>query len=811
MNANPSRSCSCLLLACLGLLLGPWTFQAGADVVLVREGQAVGSIFVPATFADNEERGRIDLAVAELNEHLRLMSGAVLPVVRDDDQAAISSPGIVLGDLAVRLGAQPVKTSESQEGFRLLTQGDRLLIGGQSGQAVLFGAMEILRRLGCDWVMPGEIGQIVPQRATVSLPAMDESQAPDFDFRRLWYRGYPAPRLPEERARHVQWLTRHKGGNWRHFASGAAGHMWDQFIRRNQQAFDDDPTMLALVRAPDGTMIRRGPQIETTHPRVIELMAAEIRRTYERNIAAGRWTNDTYAAFPIGPADGMGYSLSSEAMQASAGRFDPIVGELDRTDECVLLANRVLEIVTRDYPNAHVGFYSYSTHADFPARYQPHPNLVQIFAPINFSRFHSALDANSKTQVYYRNVVEQWSRLARQQGNRLIYRGYNWNLADNMLPFTKVRIWGEELPWYKQHGMLGLNVEATKSWSVLAASDYVFMRLAWDSTQDWRQLLEEFCRNAYGKGAAAMLRYHHRLIDTQHGAGHEAGSYHAYHLIYDDSWVGAARGDLAEALAAADSDADRQRIGHVEHNVEALALYLDYHRATRQFDFAAAKAGYDAMVDHWQRAYDQNTDLVANEVPQYLRRFLLRFVDAALQHSSDPYRIVGTLPDQLPTMFDPLAVGHRMNYHRPQISDAGFTMTHTFASTWDAQGLTGFRDGAVWYRHWFELPEDTADQPVGLLIGSVEDEARVWINGQLVGSGRGFSLPFLFDLTDGIHYGEPNLLAIQVIRNSKANEIGLGGIIRPSYIFTGPRLETKAPRQIELRRVLPGGDLGDLE
>lgn len=52
-----------------------------------------------------------------------------------------------------------------------------------------------------------------------------------------------------------------------------------------------------------------------------------------------------------------------------------------------------------------------------------------------------------------------------------------------------------------------------------------------------------------------------------------------------------------------------------------------------------------------------------------------------------------------------------------------------------------------------------------------------------------------------------NLLAIQVVRNSKANEIGLGGLIRPSFVFSGPRLERKSPRPLELRRVLPGGEL----
>ena len=246
--------------------------------------------------------------------------------------------------------------------------------------------------------------------------------------------------------------------------------------------------------------------------------------------------------------------------------------------------------------------------------------------------------------------------------------------------------------------------------------------------------------------------------------------------------------------------------------IDFLELYLDYHDATRAFDFATAKAKYDAMNDLWTRVFETNNDLVAGEAPQYLKRFLARFVDGAVKYSSGEYEMVVKLPDEVKTMFDPYDTGHRMRYQSPHINDGGFITTRTFSTTWDAQGLTGLRDAAVWYRYHFELPAGAKDKPVGLFIGGVEDEARVWINGEEIGtSGRGFSVPFVFDLTDGIDYTGNNVLAVQVVRNSKANEIGLGGIIRPSFIFTGPRLETAAPRPLNLGRVLPGGELAPNE
>jgi len=794
------------------------------QIVLVENGKAAAKIYVQSPLDETMPIGRWGWqpprtdaqvrawVVKELNDHIEKITGARLEVIVDARPGDIGKPAIVIGELANTLGAKTKHNTRTQEAYRLLVKDGRVLVGGESDFAALYGSYRLLREIGCDWVMPGEIGEIIPKSKMIKVDALDIDSAPDFLTRRLWYRGYPG-RKKEEFERFRLWQLRHGGGGRTEALPelSVAGHAWGQFIKRHKSEFEKDPTMYALVRDRDGNLVRKGPQLETTHPRVIELFVHEIKDKYRANIEAGRWTKDTVAGFGVGPADGLGYSLSAEALAAGAGRIDPIVGELDRTDELVLFMNRILDQVHKAYPNAYVGCYSYSTHADYPMRHKPNAKITQIFAPINFSRFHSVLDENSKSQSYYRDVVKQWGRLSKEQGNPLTYRGYNWNLAENMLPYTKVKIWGDELPFYRDMGFMGLNVEATKSWSVLGASDYVFMRLAWDADQNWRDLLADYCEASYGKGAKSMLEYHMRLIDRQHAAGMEAGSYHAFQLIFDETWVAESERLIAAAQKAADNDADRQRIAFVAHNLEALAIYLAYHEATREFDFQTANAGYEALLAHWQKAYEINSDLVAGEVPQYLRRFIQRFVEKANKYSSGEYSIVYRIPDELTTMFDANSVGHRMNYHMPGINDDQFGTSRTYSTTWDAQGLTGLRDGAVWYRTTFTLPEDVNGKPIGLFVGGVEDEARVWINGQFIGSGRGFSLPFLYDLTDGVDYDGENVLAIQVIRNSKANEIGLGGIIRPSFVFTGPQLESKAPRQVELRRVLPGGELGEVE
>ena len=784
---------------------------------LVRDGKAVAKIYMPPLAeapapVENKRapvaEAPLAMAARELNYHLQKISGTAMESATVADAGAIRGPAIVLGASAVSLGAKPQKTSPNKEGFRILVKGEQILIGGESDEAVLLGTYALLEKLGCDWVMPGEIGEIIPQKSTVEIGAMDESQAPDFQVRGLWYRGGSRINTKDDDARFIAWQRRQKGARTGHVATTTGGHVWDQFIKRHKAEFDKDPTMYALVRDPkSGDMVRRGPQLESTHPRVVALFVEEIKAAFAKN----NWPKDKMTGFGIGPADGMGYSQSVESLGVSAGRIDPIVGELDRTDELILLGNTILEKLGAEYPNVLLGFYSYSVHGDYPTRYKPNPRIVQIFAPINFSRFHSVLDLNSKTQSYYKSVVEKWGKLSREQGNLLFYRGYNWNLAENMLPYSKLRIWGEELPFYKAQNVAGLSVEATKAWSVNGPSDYVFMKLAWNTSQNWKTLLADYCRKSFGAGAAPMERYFLRLTETQHNSGQEAGSYQAFHLIYDDAFIATGERDMAQAAQAATEAAQKTRIAHFADGLAALKLYLNYHRATLAFDFVAAKAAHDAMGAHWQKQYDTNTDLVAKEVPGYLKRYIVDFAEQSVKYSTGEYRIVDRLPDALPTMLDPNSVGQHLNFHRAEINDSGFNRTKTISTTWDAQGLAGMRAGAVWYRHHFQVAAADKGKPIGLFLGGFEDEARVWINGVLIGtSGQRFSMPAEFDLTEGIKYDGDNVVAIEVVRNSAANEIGLGGLIRPSFLFTGPRLEIKAPKPLELRRVLPGGELGEI-
>ena len=151
---------------------------------------------------------------------------------------------------------------------------------------------------------------------------------------------------------HALWKTRHKLQNDRelHPLYMHGGHVWGGIIRRFKKEFEAHPEYYALVKQPDGTMKRTGPQLESTNPEVVKLFEQWIREKYRKN----KWSKDRPVCIGIGPSDGGGYSESIETQTANTGRIDPMTGNIDMTDMMFLLGNQLLERLEKEFPNLYL-------------------------------------------------------------------------------------------------------------------------------------------------------------------------------------------------------------------------------------------------------------------------------------------------------------------------------------------------------------------------------------------------------------------------------------------------------------------------
>ena len=333
------------------------------------------------------------------------------------------------------MGANAAFTTPSKESYRILLKDGRLLFGGETLVGARHAMYSTLRKLGCDWVMPGPEGEVIPQSASVTLDVGDESSKPDWEVRAPWYSGGTTIVNSDEVRQFTQWLMRMQqnahGPKSPRFLSG--GHFWETEAKNSfAEALKNDPEMYALIRQPDGTMKRRGPQLDTSNPKLYELIEKWVHKQYENR------PKDATLCLNIGPADGNGFSQDPQSVLLGSGRMDPLTGDNDNTDLLVAYTNKLLEKLVPEYPNLYLGWYLYCVYADYPMKHKPHPHLALDIADITQSRYHSTLDRSSPSRIYYKGVLDQWGKLAKEQGNPLWYYGYNWNLSENLMPYQPV-------------------------------------------------------------------------------------------------------------------------------------------------------------------------------------------------------------------------------------------------------------------------------------------------------------------------------------------------------------------------------------
>lgn len=101
--------------------------------------------------------------------------------------------------------------------------------------------------------------------------------------------------------------------------------------------------------------------------------------------------------------------------------------------------------------------------------------------------------------------------------------------------------------------------------------------------------------------------------------------------------------------------------------------------------------------------------------------------------------------------------------------------------------------GLAWYRTQVKIPKRFRGRKVYLWFGGVDESAKVWLNGQVLGASEepgdhlpraaGAFLPFEFDATKAVRFGEPNWIAVKVA-NRELNEIGTGGITAPVMFWS---------------------------
>jgi hypothetical protein len=123
----------------------------------------------------------------------------------------------------------------------------------------------------------------------------------------------------------------------------------------------------------------------------------------------------------------------------------------------------VAKEVAKVHPEWLLNFYCYADYTQPPtANIKLSPNLVAWIAPIRYSRFHCIGNPNSPSTTQLAEVLDKWAASAQQ----MAYRTYNYNLAECLVPFSKLSIWAHDIPYLKAKGSHRHQPESLANWEI---------------------------------------------------------------------------------------------------------------------------------------------------------------------------------------------------------------------------------------------------------------------------------------------------------------------------------------------------------
>ena len=767
-----------VLLASVGWLQAGAGAGAAAPVALVVDGEPRAALVLPPEPHADEQ-----LAAEEIQTHLEKMSGATL---------AVAHGGAPDGVLPVRIGLRLAPDLESVVGaksrdpaaFVVDVRSDGVAVAGLSAEGTLFAAYELLEQLGCRWYLPGELGTVVPRKTTVRLAAGRTVRAPSFPHRHL-----------QTISRTLPWYRRQRLGGM--YFPGSHG------IRLLPRAdFEKEPDLFALR---DGARHKR--QMCVSNPDVLDRCIA--------------WTLDYFGKNPdapwvgMGPNDGGGFCECEGCRALDGGEWDPYAAELSVTDRYVWFFNQVLAAVHERYSGKKIGFYAYHTYKLPPRRHKPNPHIVPALAPITLCRIHGMSNPVCPDRSFYKTLMVEWGRLVPE----VFERGYYYNLACPGFPFSKVHAVRDETVVAHNAGVKGWRVECMPAWAAHGLTLYVAARLMWDHTVDVDSLLADFYRRFFGPAAKPMGEYLESIDRACRETDCHTGASYPMPRFFGSEWLARAEKLLSEAerRAPAGEVADRVRIYRLSY--DHLSAFLEMLDRRNRFDFGAAQKALDSVWETTEamlgfRLYPGESPAPGIEdtprgrrdhearllwwrcAESFMRRFWSPCTESGYERTVVRGELVAGTPDEWDFLIDTAGVGETLSWQRAGRTGGNWRRMRTRTASWSDQGLHYYK-GTAWYRTQVVVPERFRGREVYLWFGGVDEEARVWLNGELLGDSdapghglpgaAGSFKPFEFLATEHVRFGEPNTVAVKVT-NQELNEVGTGGITAP-VMFWSPAVQ----------------------
>ena len=781
-----------------------------APLTIVENGQPRATIIV----AQNDSRAP-DAAKA-LQKYIEKMSGATLDIIEEGAEPS-QKIGIYVGHTQ-RATEKGIKIPSghdasvrddafNEEGYILKTKDTDISVGGNSDGpyiGVQYGAYALLDKLGCRFYFPGDWGEVIPEKKTITIPDLDVTSSPDFTMRGIGMNPGWVPVSDTERAAYGEWCKKvgldAGGGKYPNVGDGFLG-----ILLPPRDYFEEHPEWYGMNKKGEREVPTEGDILHhsmlcMSNPEVFDQVLKNLKTAFaEKHYESGP---NVHRISPnglgISPPDGSPYCYCEEC-DATSQKFEynNYVYGPQMSEEYYDFAARLAD----EFPDKYVATMAYSLRELPPQGVTLRRNMTVLYAPISCCALHNVTHKNCWRRQEFLEIMRQY---VRQTPHVYLY-DYNPNFLTGLFvpePQTANKI--ANIPVYKKVGLKGYRAEGRKAFMQTWTGYYMLGKLLWDADADAEALKDDFYMTFFGPKAGPHIRAWWDAIEAElHAATIHVHEDFLVNGVYTVSFTDSIQRHIKAARKAETTPAQKER-------VEAVALIADNLRAYAAMEAAAMDVDYEEAARQGQRMVDAQAELHEiysffiektfpnNETPppflprarrdEYKRLFSMCNGEKGTK--------VADLPLEMAFVRDEFNEGVVGEWYAPDFDDSHWGTMNTHL-TWEAQEAPisdrgHHHDGIGWYRGTFKVPKKFKGKPISFHAGGALNECWVWVNGEYVHHEPHkvwwwWNHKFDTDITDAVKPGEVNTIAIRVW-----NKAELGGLMHRGFFWSPKEGETVA-------------------
>jgi hypothetical protein len=786
-----------LTLAFCSLVLSSRSTPA-APLTLVENGQPRATIVVAQSALnpakDDASTQKVDVAAHDLQEYIRKISGATLPINGD---ASTPSGALILVGKSRLTDAMPIEVpsgltpARKEEGFVIQSKNGNLILAGNDAgpyHGTEYAVYDLLERLGVRWFMPGEYGEVVPSQKTINIAEYSVREKPDFIQRNWWL--HATPEMAEQERR---WKIRNKMNPDNMLATPADSSL--RTFVADAELSKTKPELFA--KNFDGSLNLHYPNL--SNPETVQIAADKMKEYFRKNPDAG--------SIGISPDDGMPRDFNTETVKRSAG-FSDLAGregvpaEMSTTEEWIEWVNAVAREVNKEFPDKIVTTNGYANRNMAPFGVDIDPNVSIMFAAIWSDTLHAYDNPRSWQTVRQGQLLQQWCAL----NDKVWIYGYDYGmLASALTPIPQTRKLAHDYPLMKKWGVMGFIDETRNDWAERGIpSKYLKARLEWDANADTNALLSDFFTKWYGAAAKPARAFWDALEDAMESTsmlGHED---RVLPWVYSPDLIQKLQKQITAAEQLAVTPREKLHVKVDSLILEHLKQYVAMNEAEFAGDFAGAarSAGQMLELQHQLAAIDPflmpAQEKRANGAVDYnsgvwywtvgdRQKYYQSLADKL---SGKTGNLVALLPERAAFSTDPTDEGRFAGWYRADWNTRNWKPLAT-TKPFYAQGYMDKNGypylGYVWYQFKVNVPANVRGKRVLLYGGALEIEAWTWVNGKYVGhrpyrESYERPNPIEQDVTNALRPGQSNVVTIRV-STSRNQAACAGGLVSRLFMY----------------------------